>query len=140
VFRNGGIEGTLVVHVIDDAHELGIMPAERLLEDDVAERTREALRAILKPRLTLRSSDRRLDIQWISLEVLRDDAALRLKYRIPDETPGALTMLTRLCPYDPLHQTFINVYEGGELKQQLIFNADSKEYVYYAGTTQGVLA
>jgi hydrogenase/urease accessory protein HupE len=38
-----------------------------------------------------------------------------------------------------LHQTFINIYETGELKQQLIFNQDSKEYVYYAGTTQGVL-
>jgi hydrogenase/urease accessory protein HupE len=49
-------------------------------------------------------------------------------------------VLTRLFPYDPLHQTFINIYEKGELKQQLIFNKDSKEYVYYAGTTQGALA
>ena len=139
VFRNGGIEGTLVVHVIDAAHELGITPPERLLENEVAERTREQLGAILKPRLMLRS-DRRLDIQWTSLEVLREDAALRLKYRIPNESPGSLTVLTRLFPYDPLHQTFINIYEQGELKQQLIFNQDSKEYVYYAGTTQGVLA
>ena len=139
VFRDGAIEGTLVIHVIDAAHELGISPPERLLENDVAERTREQLGAILKPRLMLRS-DRRLDIQWTSLEVLREDAALRLKYRIPNESPGSLTVLTRLFPYDPLHQTFINIYEKGELKQQLIFNADSKEYVYYAGTTQGALA
>ena len=60
VFRDGGIEGTLVIHVIDAAHELGISPPERLLENDVAERTREQLGAILKPRLMLRS-DRRLD-------------------------------------------------------------------------------
>jgi hypothetical protein len=113
VFRNGGIEGTLVVHVIDAAHELGITPPERLLDNDVAERTREQLGAILKPRLTLRSDDRRLDLQWISLEVLRDDAALRLKYRIANEQPGALTVLTRLFPYDPLHQTFVNIYEDG---------------------------
>jgi hydrogenase/urease accessory protein HupE len=139
VFRNGGIEGTLVVHVIDAAHELGITPPERLLENDVAESTREQLGAILKPRLTFRT-DHRLDVQWTSLEVLRDDAALRLKYRIVNEEPGALTLLTQLFPYDPLHQTFINIYEKGELKQQLIFNADSKEYTYYAGTTQGTLA
>jgi len=139
VFRNGGIEGTLVVHVIDAAHELGISPPERLLENEVAEQTREQLGAILKPRLLLRS-DRRLDLQWTSLEVLRDDAALRLKYRIPNEAPGSLALDARLFPYDPLHQTFINIYEDGTLKQQLIFNADSKEYVYYAGTTQGVLA
>jgi hydrogenase/urease accessory protein HupE len=138
VFRDGSIEGTLVIHVIDAAHELGITPPERLLQNDVAERTREQLGAILKPRLMLRG-DRRLDIQWTSLEVLREDAALRFKYRIPNENPGALTVVTRLFPYDPLHQTFVNIYEKGELKQQLIFNQDSKEYVYYAGTTQGVL-
>jgi hydrogenase/urease accessory protein HupE len=138
VFRDGGIDGTLVIHVIDAAHELGIAPPERLLENDVAARTREQLGGILKPRLMLRGS-RRLDIQWTSLEVLREDAALRLKYRIPNESPGALTVLTQLFPYDPLHQTFINIYEKGELKQQLIFNKDSKEYVYYQGTTQGRL-
>src|SRR5688572_8297834 len=134
VFRDGSIEGTLVIHVIDAAHELGITPPDRLLENEVAERTREQLGAILKPRLMLRG-DRRLDIQWTSLEVLRDDAALRFKYRIPNENPGALTVVTRLFPYDPLHQTFVNIYEKGELKQQLIFNKDSNEYVYYAGTT-----
>ena len=101
--------------------------------------TRERLGALLKPRLLLRG-DRRLDLQWTSLEVLRDDAALRLKYRIPNENPGALALDANLFPYDPLHQTFINIYEDGALKQQLIFNADSKEYVYYAGTTQGALA
>jgi hydrogenase/urease accessory protein HupE len=138
VFRDGFIEGSLVIHVIDAAHELGISPPERLLENDLAERVRERLGAILKPRLMLRS-DHRFDIRWTSLEVLRDDAAMRLKYRIPNEDPGALTVLTKLFPYDPLHQTFINIYEKGELKQQLIFNKDSTEYVYYAGTTQGVL-
>jgi len=139
VFRNGGIEGTLVVHVIDAAHELGINPPEQLLENAVAERTRAQLAAILTPRLTFRS-DHRLDIQWTSLEVLRDDAALRLRYRIVNEEPGELTLDAKLFPYDPLHQTFINIYEKGELRQQLIFNADSKEYVYYSGTTQGALA
>jgi hydrogenase/urease accessory protein HupE len=139
VFRNGGIEGTLVVHVIDAAHELGISPPERLLENELAAATREQLGAILKPRISFRT-DHRLDLQWTSLEVLRDDAALRLKYRIANEAPGALTVLTTLFPYDPLHQTFINIYENGQLKQQLIFNAGSKEYTYYAGTTQGVLA
>ena len=30
VFRDGGIRGTLVVHVIDVAHELGVQPADLL--------------------------------------------------------------------------------------------------------------
>lgn len=139
VFRNGGIEGTLVVHIIDVAHDLGISPPERMLENDVAERERERIGALLTPRLMLRS-DRRLAPMWTSLEVLRDDLALRLTYRISQEQPGSLAIDTSLFPYDPLHQTFVNIYEEGQLRQQLIFNADTKEYVYYAGTTQGALA
>ena len=74
------------------------------------------------------------------MEVLREDSALRLKYRIPDVPTGSLTIDTNLFPYDPQHQTFINIYEGDKLRQQLIFNATSNEYVYYLGTTQGTLA
>src|SRR5688572_26024258 len=33
VYRNGGIEGTLVIHVIDAAHELGITPPEQMLDN-----------------------------------------------------------------------------------------------------------
>jgi hypothetical protein len=139
VFRNGGIEGTLVVHVIDAAHDLGIAPPERLLSDDVASRERERIGALLAPRIFLRANQR-LTIQWTSLEVLKDETALRLRYRIPDAQVGALVIDSQLFPYDPLHQTFVNIYEGTELRQQLIYNKDTTEYTYYLGTTQGNLA
>ncbi len=139
VFKDGGIEGTLVIHVIDAAHDLGITPFERLMEGAVAEANRQKIADLLTPRLMLRT-DRRLTIQWTSLEVLREDMALRLKYRIQAEPSGSLVIDTNLFPYDPLHQTFINIYEEGSLRQQLIFNSGTSEYVYYAGTTQGALA
>ena len=139
VFKDGGIEGTLVIHVIDAAHDLGIMPFERLMENQVAEANRQKIADLLTPRLMLRT-DRRLTIQWTTLEVLREDMALRLKYRIDAEPSGSTTIDTNLFPYDPLHQTFVNIYEEGSLRQQLIFNAGTNEYVYYAGTTQGALA
>ena len=48
------------------------------------------------------------------------------------------------CPGGPSasgpHQTFVNIYEGTELRQQLIYNKDTTEYTYYLGTTQGNLA
>jgi hypothetical protein len=139
VFTERGIEGTLVIHVIDAAHDLGITPFERLMDNSVAEANRQRIAELLQPRLTLRT-DRRLAIQWISLEVLREDMALRLKYRIQAEPSGSMTIDTNLFPYDPLHQTFVNIYEDGSLRQQLIFNKDTNEYLYYAGTTQGTLA
>jgi len=139
VFRNGGIDGTLVVHVIDAAHELGISPAERLLDNDVAAREHQRLADLLTPRIEL-MSDHRLVLQWTSVELLRDDMALKLKFRVANEKPGALTIHTNLFPYDTFHQTFVNIYEGDRLRQQVIFGAGSSEYTYYLGTTQGVLA
>src|ERR1041384_8022595 len=62
VFPQGGIEGKPVLHLIAAAHQLGITPPERLLENDVAASTREQLGAILKPRITFRT-DHRLDVQ-----------------------------------------------------------------------------
>ena len=138
VFRNGGIEGSLVVHIIDVAHDLGISPPERLLENDVVAPERQRIAQMLTPRITLRTN-RRLEPDWYSLEPLRDEQALRLRFRIPGEQPGALALDTNLFPYDPMHQTFINIYEGSELRQQLIFSAETSEHTYYLGTTQGAI-
>jgi hypothetical protein len=139
VFRDGRIDGTLVVHIIDAAHELGINPPDQLLDNAIAERERQRLADVLTPRISLRT-DHRLEIQWTSLELLRDDLALKLKFSVALENAGAVSLDTNLFPYDPMHQTFINVYEGNALRQQVIFSAASHDYTYYLGTTQGALA
>src|SRR4029434_6757108 len=54
--------------------------------------------------------------------------------------PGALAIDTNLFPYDPIHQTFINIYEDADLRQQVIFNATTEPHTYYLGTTQGAIA
>ena len=138
VFRDGGIDGTLVVHIIDVAHDLGIQPVERLLDNALVQRERQRIGNLLQPRIQIRSN-RRLTLDWQSIELLKDDLALRLKYQIADEQPGAIAIDTSLFPYDPIHQTFVNVYEEGELRQQVIFNAATGEHTYYLGTTQGAV-
>jgi HupE/UreJ protein len=139
VFRGGAIEGSLTVHIIDVAHELGVSPPEKLLDEAFIERERQRIGEILAPRIMLRS-DHRMTVQWQSIQLMREELALRLKYRIPNEHPGALTIDTNLFPYDPIHQTFVNVYEDRDLRQQVIFSATSNEYTYYLGTAQGALA
>jgi len=139
VFRDGGIEGTLVIHVIDAAHELSVTPADALLDPSALAAHRDALTAILSGRLDLEAGRRLMPI-WTTVEPVREDMALRLRFRIPNEEPGALTIDTNLFPYDPQHQTFINIYERDALRQQLIFNAAASPYTYYSGTTQGALA
>jgi hypothetical protein len=137
VFRNGGIEGSLVVHMIDVAHDLGFKPAD-LLDDSLVQRERQRIYDLVTPRVVFQAGER-LTPEWTGIETLREDTALRLRYRIPNQQPGALTVDTNLFPYDPVHQTFINIYEEGQLRQQVIFSAGTEEHTYYLGTTQGAI-
>jgi hypothetical protein len=139
VIRSTGVDGTLVLHVVDVAHDLGIAPEDRLLVPAEAQQVRERLIALLAPRLGVQT-DQSHPIEWGTLEPLPDRHALVLRFRMPGARPGALYLSPKLFPYDPIHQTFINVYEEEDLRQQMIFNADSGRQTYYAGSTQGVLA
>ena len=42
-----------------------------------------------------------------------------------------------MFPYNPIHQTFINIYEDSALKMQAILDASHQDMLYYAGSTQG---
>ncbi|MBI4886743.1 MAG: HupE/UreJ family protein [Acidobacteria bacterium] len=139
VVGDEAVEGTLVLHVLDVAHELGIESADRLLLPDEAARLRDRVVALLEPRLGIRAGAAQT-IDWSDMQPVVERHAVRLRFRIRGARPGALRLHTRLFPYDPVHQTFVNIYEGGTLRQQMIFNAGSEEYTYYTGTTQGALA
>lgn len=139
VIRDDGVHGTLALHVVDVAHELMIEPVDRLLEPSAIAAVRARVVALLEPRLRVRVNGA-APIEWLGMEPAPDRHAVLLRFRIPASAPGALSIHTHLFPYDPVHQTFVNIYEGTELRQQLIFNAASDEYVYYTGTTQGAFA
>jgi len=138
VYRNGGIDGTLVIHTIDAAHELEIRSPDTLLDPAMLAAQRDALTAILAPRIVLRGSQRLTPV-WTSAEPMPAEQAVRLRFRIDGAQPPALTIDTDLFPYDRQHQTFINIYEADGLRQQLIFRTDAGEYTYFAGTTQGAI-
>jgi hypothetical protein len=138
-FRGGAIEGSLTVHAIDIAHELGVTPPERVLDAAFLMTERQKILDVIAPRISL-STDRPLSIQWGTIQPMKEELALRITYRIPGEQPGSLAIDTNLFPYDPIHQTFINVYEDTALRQQMIFNATTEPRTYYLGTTQGAIA
>lgn len=139
VFSERAIEGSLVIHMIDIAHDLAITPVERLMDEAFVQSQRQRIFDLVAPRMMLSAGDR-LTPAWQGVEVLREDTALRLRYRIAVEQPGALTIDTNLFPYDPIHQTFVNIYEAGALRQQVIFSESTDPHTYYLGTTQGAMA
>src|SRR5262245_49356364 len=76
VFKDRGIEGTLVVHVIDLAHELGVQP-EQVMDPEFTVPQLQRIGSMLASRLELRG-DQRLSIEWLSLEVINEEQAVRL--------------------------------------------------------------
>jgi len=79
-------------------------------------------------------------VQWTGITPLPDKKAIQLTFRMPGKPPGSFSLAPRLFPYDPQHQIFVNIYEDGELAQQLIFSAASPPETYFAGTSAGALA
>ena len=132
------IEASLVAHMIDLAHELGIEQPERLLIPDVARRQADAISRILGPRLQIAVGDQVLTPVWSDPEVIRDRQSVKLFFRYElAGIPGRLDVTAELFPYDPKHQTFVNVYEGGSLRTQAILDIGQPRTEYFTGTWQG---
>jgi hydrogenase/urease accessory protein HupE len=134
------IEGSLVVHVFDAAHDLKIEPAERLLDPAIAPQQSTALAAMLATRFTVAADGRVLTPQWSAIEVIADRSSLRFSLHFPlTSRPGTLRVATVMFPYDPQHQTFLNIYEDAALTQAILDHGRS-EFEYFAGTRQGAFA
>src|ERR1700732_2638252 len=115
-----GVNVTLVVHVFDAAHELGVDPPERLLDPSVLVLHGDELIALLRSRLQIAAGGRTLTAgAWSAPEPLPDRQSVRLSARSQTGgLPGALTVTAALFPYNHVHQTFLNFYEGGALTSQ----------------------
>ena len=135
-----GVNGTLVVHDLDAAHDLGIAQADSLLDPVVAARHRDALVKLLSPRITIEFDGRPVAINWGPIDVVPERQSVRLAFTIPDPPPGHTVIHAYVFPYDPIHQTFINLYEDDQLTLQAILDASRQRVEYYGGTTQGRLA
>ncbi len=107
------LDVTIVAHVYDVAHDLGIEPVERLLEPAVLASRAEAITTLLRNRIQL-LGDRQ------PLGAGRGPRPRRFPSVSPSgcaraSTPagrsGVITVNASLFPYDPQHQTFLNVYE-----------------------------
>ena len=134
------IDGGVVAHIFDLAHDLDITPAERLLDPAFASQRAQAIAALFANRLTVSADGRILAPQWSSVEVLADRQSLKLAVRyVLQSLPGTVTVVAGMFPYDPQHQTFLNIYEGRALTQAILDRGRAR-FEYFAGTRQGAWA
>jgi hydrogenase/urease accessory protein HupE len=131
---------TVVAHVFDVAHEIAVQPPERLLDPAEAARAADAIALRLSRRLWLTADGRRIDARLSAPVVLADRQSLQFTATYPIGRPGLVTLHALLFPYDPTHQTFLNIYEGAKLMSQAILDKDRQSFEYYPGTPQGTAA
>jgi hypothetical protein len=137
---NEGVTGTLIIHDFDAAHDVGIDPPERLRDSAFAERYRDQLTRLMQSRLALFLDGGPAELTWTGFEALPERQSLRLTFRTGARRPARVAIRAVLFPYDPVHQTFINVYENGVLRHQAILDQARVGADYYAGTWQGTSA
>jgi len=139
--QEDGVHGTVIVHATDLAHDLHLDPAELLRNPALAQSKRSEIVNLVSPRLALSVGHEALALEAGDLEVLAERQALALRMRFPwTGVPGVFSIRCLLFPYDPGHQTFLNVYEGKDLAHQEIFDRAHFTLNYYTGTAQGAAA
>lgn len=138
--QSGSIEGTLIAHAFDIAHDLNITPLERVLDPAGASGYGAAIANLLGRRLHVVADGRTLTPEWSGTEVFADRQSLRLRLRFRiDRIPGVLAISAAMFPYDSNHQTFVNVYEGERLTQAIL-DRNHPGFEYVSGKPQGAWA
>jgi hydrogenase/urease accessory protein HupE len=136
------VELTVVAHIFDVAHDLGIQDEKLLLDPAAVAARREAIVTLISQRIQVWVDGGQVTgAAWSPPDVLPDRDAIQLKGRyVPGAPPSRLTLDVRLFPYDPVHQTFVNIYERDAVVLQAILSRDRQQVEFFPGTMQGTLA
>ncbi len=131
------LTGTLTIHQIDAAHELGVADPSVLKDPHYLIHQLGWLDQLLDSRMSLANDAGPIELEWTYIEPLPNRDAVRLWFEATGPPGGKLTYQGDLFPYDPQHQTFVNVYEGKNLAQQWIVSGRSARQTFYRGTAEG---
>src|SRR5262245_10195836 len=110
--NHGALELTLMAHIFDLAHELGVDPPEQLLVPAVFASRSDAMIKLMQERLAIAADETTLRSGvWSAPQPLTERQSVQFHVRYEGAgTPGLLSLTARFFPYDPTHQTFVNFY------------------------------
>ncbi|MCI0666479.1 MAG: HupE/UreJ family protein [Methylococcaceae bacterium] len=134
----GRVHGKVMAHVIDLAHEGGLEMPELLLDRGYAQQQLATLHKVLDSRVWININGVRIQPGWQSLTVLADRKSLAFDWLAPHpEAFAKVEVLGPLFPYDPPHETYLNIYENGSIRHQNLLDKTVRSASYYSGTIQG---
>jgi hypothetical protein len=99
------------------------------------------LARLVSGRLTLVVDGTVRPLAFTGMRPLPERSAIEISWRTSTTAPpGRVAVKAALFPYDPNHQTFVNIYEDDRLARQYILNDRKPALDYYAGNRQGAFA
>jgi hydrogenase/urease accessory protein HupE len=142
VLREGAVDVSVVAHVFDLAHDLGLESPGVLLDPEALARHGGDVVTLIANRFELEADGRPLACAPSGApEIVAPQSAVRTTLVCATaRPPGLVRVRAVLFPYDPVHQTFVNVYERGALQAQAVLDKDHPAYEHFAGTRQGAWA
>ena len=137
----GRLDGTVTAHVVDLAHDAGIADPDSLMDADFLARHTPALEAMLASHLSLVADGVPVVPEWTGAAPVPDRRTIAFAWHAAwPHPPGMLRIDGPLFAYDTQHETYLNVYENGALKQQDLLTHERTRYDHFTGGRQGLLA
>src|SRR5262249_54513985 len=138
--RPGGLEGRVVGHVVDLAHESGFPVPDSLFDARFVAAHLPTLHATLEQRFVLLADGRRVAPRWTGFSIEPERRSVGFDWTASVARPGALELRGPLFAYDPPHETYFNVYDGEALRLQTLLVRAHPNATWYAGGVQGTWA
>jgi hydrogenase/urease accessory protein HupE len=135
-----GVTGRLVLHDMDVAHDLRLTSVEALDTAAGVQQHADAIVRLVRERFRVTADGEEMPWTVVSTMLVQDRTGVEIKWRAPGEVPGHLRIVADLFPYDPEHQTFVNIYERSSLVHQAVLDRGRWDVEWYPGSRQGRLA
>ena len=100
----------------------------------------DAIVELMRGRLALFADGHEARWQVTGVRALPDGGGIELAWTAPAPSRGKLTIAADIFPYNPNHQTFVNVYHGDALTRQEVLSHVHDAFNQFAGSPQGLLA
>jgi len=139
--RSDRLDGKVAAHIVDLAHESGIATPDSLLDRDFLARHAPALEAMLAAHLAITADGGGLAPEWTTVAPEPERRTVAFGWRVAwPRVPGRLRVDGPLFPYDPQHETYLNIYENGVLRTQDLLTHTRTREDHFTGGHQGILA
>ncbi|MGH8475191.1 MAG: HupE/UreJ family protein [Methylococcales bacterium] len=132
------VHGRVMAHMIDLAHEGGLEKPELLLDSNYAQQNLASLHEVLDSHVRIEINGQAIRLRWLSFQVLPERRSLSFDWSAPlSQAVAKVEVQGPLFPYDPPHETYLNIYENGSIRHQDLLDKSKRMASYYSGSTQG---